>query len=193
MLLPRSFLQWQGDQVPESSLGHRVLTRKEAVVRIQTDIRSPLHRFGEDMRSEPSSQRGRNGFLEEETRRARLVLSVTARGRLEGSSGGRLRERPSRPRASRPCRNQWQERNTSRLAQAGRRRRQTAAPRRRSHSGASGSHRRSPVGLVRLTQSTDVVLFDLRPLPCRRSRRLLLAAARSCGHAVRRGQPATEG
>jgi type I restriction enzyme M protein len=35
--------------------------------------------------------------------------------------------------------------------------------------------------------------FGLQPLPCRRSRCLLLAAARSCGHAVRRGQPATEG
>src|SRR5829696_3347625 len=66
VLVPWSFLQWQGDQVPEPSLRHRVLTWKEAVVRIQTNIRSPLHRFGEDMRSEPSSQRGRNGFLEEE-------------------------------------------------------------------------------------------------------------------------------
>ena len=66
MLVPRAFLEWQGDQVPESSLRHRVLTWKEAVVRIQADIRPPLHRFGEDMRSEPSSQRGRNGFLEEE-------------------------------------------------------------------------------------------------------------------------------
>jgi hypothetical protein len=61
-----ALLQRQGDQISESSLRHRVLIGKEAVVRIQADIRSPLHRFGEDMRSELSSQRGRNGFLEEE-------------------------------------------------------------------------------------------------------------------------------
>ena len=65
-LLAWSLLQRQGDQVPESSLRHRVLIRKEAVVRIQADVRSPLHRLGQDVRAQPSGQRGWNGFLEEE-------------------------------------------------------------------------------------------------------------------------------
>ena len=66
VLLAGALLQRQGDQVSESSLWHRVLIWKEAVVRTESDIRSALHRFGEDMRSEPSSQGGWNGFLEEE-------------------------------------------------------------------------------------------------------------------------------
>lgn len=68
VLLARSFLQRQGDQISEPPLRHRVLTWKKAVVRIQTNIRSPLHRFGEEMRSESSGQGGWNCLLEEEPR-----------------------------------------------------------------------------------------------------------------------------
>ena len=66
VLLAWSLLQRQGDQVPEPSLRHRVLIRKETVVRIQADVRPPLHRLGKDVRSQPSGQRGGNGLLEEE-------------------------------------------------------------------------------------------------------------------------------
>ena len=65
-LLARSLLQRQGDQVPESSLRHRVLIRKETIVRIQADVRPALHRLGQDVRAQPARQRGRNGLLEEE-------------------------------------------------------------------------------------------------------------------------------
>ena len=65
-LLAGSLLQRQGDQVAESSLRHRVLIRKETVVRIQSDVRPPLHRLGQEVRSEPAGQRGRNRLLEED-------------------------------------------------------------------------------------------------------------------------------
>jgi hypothetical protein len=45
---------------------HRVLTRKQPVVRVQTDIWTPLHCLGEDMRSQSSGKRGWNGFFEKE-------------------------------------------------------------------------------------------------------------------------------
>ena len=60
------------------------------------------------------------------TRRARLVRSVTARGRLEDSGGGTLRGRPWHPRASRPCRSRPPGRSTSRPGAADRRQRRTA-------------------------------------------------------------------
>ena len=65
-LSARSLLQWQGDQVPESSLRHRVLIRKETIVRIQADVRPPFHRFSQDVRAQPACQRGGNGVLKEE-------------------------------------------------------------------------------------------------------------------------------
>jgi len=65
-LSARSLLHWQGDQVPESSLRHRVLIRKETIVRIQPDVRPAFHRFSQDVRAQPARQRGWNGVLKEE-------------------------------------------------------------------------------------------------------------------------------
>ena len=63
---PRLFLQRQGDQIAETALGQRVLIGEEAVIRIQADIRPAFHRFGQDVRTEPACQRGRDGLLEEQ-------------------------------------------------------------------------------------------------------------------------------
>jgi hypothetical protein len=38
------FLEWQGDQIPESAFRQRVLARKEAIVRIQSDLVAIFHR-----------------------------------------------------------------------------------------------------------------------------------------------------
>jgi hypothetical protein len=66
VLFAGSSLQRQSNQISKTSLGHRVLIRKQPVVRIQSDIRTPLHRLGKDMRSQSSGKRSRNGFFEEE-------------------------------------------------------------------------------------------------------------------------------
>jgi hypothetical protein len=65
-LFPWPLLQRQRDQVAESSVRHRVLIRKESIVRIQTEIRSAFHRLGENVRSEAPGQRGRNRLREKE-------------------------------------------------------------------------------------------------------------------------------
>ena len=130
-LLPCSrgaLLQRQGDQVAESAVRHRVLIRKQTVVRIQADVRPTLHRLGQDVGAQPAGQRGRNGLLEEEPDVRRLVRSVTVRGRPGGPGGGTPRGRPWHPRASRPCRSRRPGRSTSRPGAADRRRRRTAAP-----------------------------------------------------------------
>jgi hypothetical protein len=65
-LVAWSFLQRQRNQVPEAAVRHRVLIRKETVVRIQADVRPPFHRLRQNVRPESSGQRGWNGVLEEE-------------------------------------------------------------------------------------------------------------------------------
>jgi hypothetical protein len=98
-----ALLQREGDQVSKSSLRHRVLTWKEAVVRIQADSWSPLRRFGEDV--VPVVEPGRLEWPpRRRTRSARLARSVTVRGRLEGSGGDTLRGRQPHLRAIRSCR-----------------------------------------------------------------------------------------
>lgn len=62
----RSPLQGQRDQVREAALWHRVLVREEAIVRVQTDVRSALHGLGEQVGTEPARQRCGNGALEEQ-------------------------------------------------------------------------------------------------------------------------------
>ena len=42
------------------------MIRKQPVIRIETDIWTPLHGLGEDMRSQSSGKRGWNGFFEKE-------------------------------------------------------------------------------------------------------------------------------
>ena len=59
-------LQRQGDQVAESSLRHRVLVRKETIIRIQSDIGSSFHGFRHEVRPQPASQGCWNGVFEEE-------------------------------------------------------------------------------------------------------------------------------
>ena len=61
-------LQRQSDQVAESSVRQGVLIREESVVRVEADIRPPLHRFRQDMRAELPRERSRHGLLEEEPR-----------------------------------------------------------------------------------------------------------------------------
>lgn len=64
--LTRLLLQGQRDQVAESTLGQRVLIRKEAVVRIEADVGPALHRFRKNQRAELSRQCSREGLFEEE-------------------------------------------------------------------------------------------------------------------------------
>jgi len=65
-LLSSALLQRQGNQVAKSALRHRVLVGKQAVVQIESNIRPALHRLRQQMRSEPSSQPGRDCTVEED-------------------------------------------------------------------------------------------------------------------------------
>ena len=59
------FLQWQRDQIAESTLWQGVLIREEPVVRIETDVRPTFHRLGQDIAAELSRECSRHSLLEE--------------------------------------------------------------------------------------------------------------------------------
>ena len=84
VLFARSPLERQSNQV--SNLRHRVLIRKQPVVRIETDIRTPLHCLGEDMRSQSSGKRGWNGS-------SKKTRHAPRPERDRSSAAGRLRWR----------------------------------------------------------------------------------------------------
>ena len=65
-LLARRSLERQGNEVSKTSVRQRVLIRKQAVVRVEPNIRTPLHGLGEDVRSHSSGERGRDRLVEEE-------------------------------------------------------------------------------------------------------------------------------
>ncbi len=65
-LVTRCALQGQRDQVPEAALRQGVPVREEAVVGVQADVWSVLHRLREQVRTEPARQRGGDGLLEEQ-------------------------------------------------------------------------------------------------------------------------------
>src|SRR5262249_39459877 len=56
----RTMLQGKRDQVAETACRHTVLTREEPVVRRKADIRITLHRLSDEMRTEPTRDRGPN-------------------------------------------------------------------------------------------------------------------------------------
>src|SRR5271157_180055 len=47
--LPRLLLQRQCNQISKPSFGHSILIRKKAIIRAETDLRTTLHRLGENM------------------------------------------------------------------------------------------------------------------------------------------------
>ena len=61
---PRSFLQGQGDQVPESALRRCILIREKAIIGIKADIGTPLHCFGKEVRPQFACQDCGNSFGE---------------------------------------------------------------------------------------------------------------------------------
>ena len=65
-LLTGLLLQRKRNEIPKSTVRQRVLAREEAVVRLESDIGSSLHRFGQDIGAEPARQRRWNGVLKEE-------------------------------------------------------------------------------------------------------------------------------
>ena len=65
-LLSGALLQRQGNQIAESALRHRVLIWEQSVVRIQPDVRAALHGFGQQVRPESASLRGRDRTVEED-------------------------------------------------------------------------------------------------------------------------------
>src|SRR3954447_15385626 len=69
-LITCALLKRQGDQVAETSLGQRVLVGKEAIVGIQPDIGTALHRLGEQVGAQASHQRCRQGFVKKQPRMA---------------------------------------------------------------------------------------------------------------------------
>ena len=59
-------LEWQSNQISKSPLRHRVLVRKQTVVRIETNVRASFHRLGENVRSQSSGKCGGNRLFEEQ-------------------------------------------------------------------------------------------------------------------------------
>src|SRR5258708_54993 len=76
---PRPFLQRQRDEISEAALRKCVLIGKKSVVRIQADVGSALHGFGQDMRSKPPRQRRGDRLVEENPN----VCSVTGARALQ--------------------------------------------------------------------------------------------------------------
>ena len=66
VLFACSPLERQSNQVSKSSLRHGVLVRKQPVIRIEANVRTPFHRLSENVRSQSSGKCGRNGLFEEE-------------------------------------------------------------------------------------------------------------------------------
>ncbi len=65
-LLTCSLLQREGNQVPKTAMRQRVLAREEPIVRVETDVETRVHRFGQDVRGEATGEDGGNGVLEED-------------------------------------------------------------------------------------------------------------------------------
>ena len=64
-LLPRIFLQRQGDQVSETAFRQCVLTREETVVRLQSRLRSAIHGERHEMKTETPRETGRDRLRKE--------------------------------------------------------------------------------------------------------------------------------
>src|SRR5512139_56780 len=64
-LLCRNSLQRKSDEIPKSTLGHRILTGKETIIRIQTDLMTSLHGTCQDGTTEFPSQRSRDRAVKE--------------------------------------------------------------------------------------------------------------------------------
>src|SRR5579863_4925248 len=54
----RSALQRQGDQVAKTACWHRILIREEAIIRVEANLRPPLHSAREEERTEFAGQSG---------------------------------------------------------------------------------------------------------------------------------------
>ena len=59
------FLQWQRDQIAESTVWQGVLIREEPVVRIETEVRPTFHRLGQNVAAKLSRECGRHSLVEE--------------------------------------------------------------------------------------------------------------------------------
>jgi hypothetical protein len=92
-VLARLLLQGKRDQIAEASPRKRVLVRKEAVVRIETDFGAAFHRLGQDVRTEPPRERGRDGLFEEEPHVTALAGARALDGGGKIQLTARLRER----------------------------------------------------------------------------------------------------
>ena len=91
--LARLLLQRHRDQIPESSLRQRVLIGKEPVVRVQSDVGSPLHRLGQQERAELARKCSRDGVCEEEPDMAATSRTGPLQRRRELQLTARLQER----------------------------------------------------------------------------------------------------
>lgn len=87
-LVTRCPLQGRRDQVPEAALWQCVLVREEAIVGVQADVGSVLHRLREEVRTEPARQRRRNGVLEEQPHVSATpgARALERRGQAEAST-----------------------------------------------------------------------------------------------------------
>ena len=64
-VLARPVLKWQCDQITEAASWHRVLARKEPIIRIKANIGATIHRRGEEKRTKASGICRRNRLGEE--------------------------------------------------------------------------------------------------------------------------------
>ncbi|MEO7272115.1 MAG: hypothetical protein ABIX28_08365 [Vicinamibacterales bacterium] len=91
-LVSRYLLKWHGDQVPESALRPRVLTREQAVIGVEADVGPLLHRLGKKVRSESACQGGRNGGLEEQRHMPTAARPSAFEGSKEAEATAALKE-----------------------------------------------------------------------------------------------------
>src|SRR5437870_3103461 len=127
-------LQWQSDQVTETTPWHRVLIGKQAVVRSHAEFVTPRHRLGDEGTAHLSSQYGRNRLGKEEPdmsaiARARAFNDCIAEMIIHGPHeplhvDARQRQRmsartPGHRRTNSRRRGRWPETNTFRREGAG--------------------------------------------------------------------------
>lgn len=74
-ILSGSALKWQGDQIAESARWHRVLARKEPIIRIEPKIGAAIHRCRDQERTEPPCLHHRAGSAKKHAHHCRSVIA----------------------------------------------------------------------------------------------------------------------
>ena len=118
----RLLLQRQCNQIAETTLWQGVLVGKQPIVRIQADIRPLVHRFGQNMGTELTSQYGGNRLGKETAKRVPRCPNENVQCQPAGSTSDKSFQQTQHLPPKLLCRNRSPRRSTSHLGASDRRR-----------------------------------------------------------------------